>query len=232
MRRGCRFANPGSLPLPRPHSSWPAVPRSRLSGGARHAGAAGRHAADAGQVKQATDDLISERDHLSTGALPSAGSRAEQCRASAKRCHKAPLQTTAATRPAQKACAKAPAQRKSAPAAAPEAAVTLVPTPSRDKSGGIVTPTFRYTHGRILSHPPAAALRVRGGQPRQGGRPQRRRRHRRSRHGQSRSAGARARGREDQGDDRQDRAPTAIRRPRGFPGCAARRPLITRAASA
>ena len=77
-----------------------------------------------------------------------------------------------------------------------------------------------------------AALRVRRGQPPQGGRPRARRRHHRSRHGQPRHAHAPAHRRQAGRDGQPSRAPTATRPPRASRACARRRPPTTRAASA
>lgn len=81
------------------------------------------------QVKQATDDLVNERDHLNTGSLPSGQAAAPSNAAPAKKA--AATKATAAKRLAAKRlatkrlAAKAPAAaQNTAPAAAPEAAVT------------------------------------------------------------------------------------------------------------
>ncbi len=67
------------------------------------------------QVKQATDDLVSERDHLNTGSVPSAQAAAPSNAPPAKK------RALAAKKPAAKAPAAA---QNAAPAAAPDAAVT------------------------------------------------------------------------------------------------------------
>jgi hypothetical protein len=67
------------------------------------------------QVKQATDDLVSERDRLNTGSLPSAQAAAPSNAPPAKK------RALAAKKPAAKAPAAA---QNAAPAAAPDAAVT------------------------------------------------------------------------------------------------------------
>ena len=76
------------------------------------------------QVKQATDDLVNERDHLNTGSLPSGQAAAPSNAAPAKKA--AATKATAAKRLATKRlAAKAPAAaQNTAPAAAPDVAVT------------------------------------------------------------------------------------------------------------
>ena len=85
---------------------------------------------------------------------------------------------------------------------------------------------------RIPQDPPAAALRVRGGQPAEGAPARQGRRHHRFRHGQSRPAGAAAHRREAVRDGARSRAPIAIPRRAASRACAARWPAITTAASA
>jgi hypothetical protein len=76
------------------------------------------------QVKQATDDLVSERDRLNTGSVPNAQAAAPNNAAAAKKATAA--KAAAAKAAAAKAAAvKAPAAaQNAAPAAAPDAAVT------------------------------------------------------------------------------------------------------------
>jgi len=67
------------------------------------------------QVKQATDDLVSERDHLNTGSVPSAQAAAPSNAPPEKK------RALAAKKPAAKTPAAA---QNAAPVAAPDAAVT------------------------------------------------------------------------------------------------------------
>ncbi len=89
-----------------------------------------------------------------------------------------------------------------------------------------------WGHGRISPHPAPAALRVRAGQPGQGGCAQCRRRHHRSRHGQPGPAGARRMSSRSSRRRSASRAPTAIRPRTASRACAAPRPPTTSAASA